>query len=115
MFNKTKIIFWRMAFIYGGIAVITLFLLWNSPSAGQSKMMNKSMGNSMKSMHLTNTTIYNLFRGENMSKQMESMASHMEKPDPIKYNVGFLGTSIIFLLIPFIIGGTIVLGIVWIK
>jgi hypothetical protein len=115
MFNKKKIIFWRMAFIYGGITIISLFLLWNSPSMVQSKMMASSMGNTMKSMHLSNTTIYGLFSGENMSNQMASMASHTGKLDSMKYNVGFYGTSIIYLLLPFIIGGTIILGIVWFK
>lgn len=115
MFDKKKIDFWRLTFIFGGITIITLFFLWSSPNKQSAKMMNASMGNMMKSMHLNNPSIYSILNMPRASRQMTEMASHHQNQDSIVYKLGIVTTSIIFLLIPFIVGGSIILTIVWIK
>lgn len=123
MMDKKKLAFWRLAAVFGSIAILMLFFLWNSPNAPksevQSGMMASSMGNMMKSKNLKNITIYDLFGGETMNDRMASMSmstmSHSDNMDVIKYKVGFWGTIMIFLLLPFIIGGTVILAIIWMK
>jgi hypothetical protein len=116
MFNKRKLNFWRLAFIFTGLIIITLFFLWSSPNKPKSQMMGSSMGNNMASMKLSNATIYDLFNSESqMSQQMNDMSSHHNGQSASMVRISFLTTSVIFFLIPLIIGGTIILAIVWIK
>ena len=119
MFDKRKLNFWRLAFLFTGFAIITLFLLWNSPQEKQAQMMDGSMGNMMKQMHVSNITIYDLLgkggRQGQMEEQMSEMHSHHQGQAPIIYKVNYLSTALIFLLLPLIIGGSIILAIVWIK
>lgn len=115
MFDKKKMNFWRLAFIFAGFAIITLFLLWSSPQESRAQMMDNSMGNMMKQMHVSNVTIYDLLGGEETQSQMSSMHSNGKDTSPVIVNLNFLSTGIIFLLLPIIIGGSIILTIVWIK
>jgi len=46
---------------------------------------------------------------------MSEMHSHHQGQAPIIYKVNYLSTALIFLLLPLIIGGSIILAIVWIK
>ena len=119
MFDKRKLNFWRLAFLFAGLAIITLFLLWNSPQEKQAQMMDGSMGNMMKQMHVSNITIYDLLgkggqQGQ-MAEQMSEMHSHHQGQAPMIYKLNYLSTAAIFLLLPLIIGGSIILAIVWIK
>lgn len=115
MFDKKKMNFWRLAFIFGGFTIVMLVFLWSSPYKSSAEMMNGSMGNTMKKSHLANVTIYDLFSHNNMVEQVQAMGSHHEGQAPIILNMSFLTTSTIFLLIPLIIGGTIALAIIWIR
>ena len=119
MFDKKKLNFWRLAFVFAGLTIIMLFWLWNSPQQPKARMMNDSMGNMMKQMHVSNITIYDLLKnGEIQSKvkaQMSEMHSHHQGQAPIIYKLNFISTSVIFLLLPLIIGGSVILAIVWIK
>ena len=119
MFDKKKLNFWRLAFLFGGLAVITLFLLWSSPQESKAQMMDGSMGSMMKQMHVSNVTIYDLLgkggqQGQ-MEEQMSEMHSHHQDQAPIIYKLNYLSTAAIFLLLPLIIGGSIILAIVWLK
>jgi hypothetical protein len=117
--NKKKLHFWRLAFIFGGFAIITLLLLWNSPQEPKAQMMTGSMGNTMAQMHVSNITIYDLLKSEKMQEQTQSqtdnMSSHHANQATIVVQLNFLTTALIFLLLPLIIGGSIILAIVWIK
>ena len=113
MFNKKKLNFWRLAVCYTGITVVILLLLWSSPYKSKSAMMDGSMGSMMKNMHMQNITIYDLLSNPEKQKKSNEMASHHE--DSPVYNMGVLTAGTIFLLLPFIIGGSIMLAIIWIK
>jgi len=119
MFDKKRINFWRLCFVFSGLTFITLVLLWSSPKLPKAQMMDGSMGNMMKQMHVEGTTIYDLFSSENgksqMKENMKEMHSHHQGQSTIIFKLNNLSTAIIFILIPFIIGGTIILTIVWIK
>lgn len=119
MFDKKKLNFWRLAFIFFGLAIIILFLLWNSPQQQKAQMMSGSMGSTMKQMHVSNITIYDLLKNDEaqngMQSTMSEMASHHQNQGTGIYKMNFLITAMIFLLLPLIIGGTIVLAIVWLK
>ena len=113
MFHKKKLNFWRLAVIYTGITAAILLLLWNSPNESKSAMMDGSMGSMMKSMHMQNTTIYDLLGNPEAQQESDQTASHHEN-SPV-YNMGVLTTGVVFLLLPIIIGGSIILAIIWIK
>lgn len=121
-FHNGKLNFWRLAFLFGGLTIITLFLLWSSPQQPKAGMMNDSMGNMMKQMHVSNITIYDLLKkGETQNpmqsqmSQMSQMSSHHQNQASIIFKLNFLSTAAIFFLLPLIIGGAVILTIVWIK
>ena len=113
MFNKKKLNFWRLAVCYTGITAAILLLLWSSPYKSKSAMMDGSMGSMMKSMHMENITIYDLLGNPEAQQKSNDMASHHE--DSPVYTMGVLTAGIVFLLLPIIIGGSIMLAIIWIK
>lgn len=115
MFDKKKINFWRLALLYMGATILILFFLWSSPYKPNSQMMASSMGNMMKAMHLSNITIYDFMGNEKAEQSTTEVASHHNDESSPVYKMGIMTTSIIFLLLPFVIGGTIILAIVWIK
>lgn len=115
MFDKKKINFWRLTFISAGFVVITLFLLWNSPQAPKAEMMNGSMGNMMKQMHVSNINIYDLLSPSEQSSQMSEMHTENQNQSPVIIKMNYLSTAVIFILLPFIIGGAVTLAVVWIK
>lgn len=115
MFDKRKLNFWRLALLYTGATIVILFFLWSSPYTPKSQMMASSMGNMMKTMHLSDITIYDLIGNQMEEQSVSGTANHHQDESSPIYNMGIITTSIIFLLLPFIIGGTIILTIVWIK
>lgn len=115
MFDKKKKNFWLLAIIFIAITITILFSLWNSPQASQrAAMMNTSMGNMMKSMHLSNLKIYDLFNQE-IEQQISEAENHHATQASVIYQLNFISTAVIFFLLPFIIGGTILLAIVWVR
>lgn len=115
MFNSKKLNFWRLSFIFIGITVLILFMLWSSPQSPKATMMNTSMGNMMKSMHVSNIKVYDLFQQPEHEAQVAGKSQMHSDQAPIIYKLSFITTSLIFILLPFIIGGTIILAIVWFK
>ena len=113
MFHRKKLNFWRLAVCSIGITAAILLLLWSSPDKSKSSMMGGTMGNMMKSMHMQNITIYDLLGNPEVQQKSEEMASHHDN-SPV-YTMGVLTTGIVFLLLPLIIGGSIMLAIIWIK
>jgi hypothetical protein len=114
MFNKKKLSFWRLSFIFIGITVLILFMLWSLPQESKAAMMNTSMGNMMKSMHIS-SNIYDFFGQSELGEQMNGMSKTHSNQAPIIYKLSFVTTSFIFILLPFIIGGSIILALVWFK
>lgn len=115
MFDKKKINFWRLSFIFIGLIVITLTVLWSSVKEPSAQMMSGSMGDMMKEMHTSNITIYDLFGEESQKESMGDMQSHHQDQSSAIVSMSYLSTAVIFMLLPLIIGGAIILAIVWIK
>jgi hypothetical protein len=119
MFDKKKMHFWRLAFIFAGFTILVLFFQWSYPKEQKAAMMNVSMGQMMKNMQLSNVNIRDLVKGNEMaqssSSSSNSTSSHHEDGNSNIVNMSFLTTAILFLLLPFIIGGSIILTIIWIK
>lgn len=115
MFDKRKLNFWRLVLSYIGATIVILFLLWSSPYKSKSQMMESSMGNMMKAVHLSNITLYDLIGNEKAPQSTSEMANHHQDESSPVYRMSIITTSIIFLLLPLIVGGTIILAIVWIK
>ncbi|MEW9122352.1 MAG: hypothetical protein AB2421_06515 [Thermotaleaceae bacterium] len=115
MFHKKKINFWRLAVFYIGVTAVILLLLWGSPFKSPPAMMDGSMGNMMKSMHMTNPTIYGLLGNPEAQQQQQTNENANHHNNSPAYNMGILTTGIVFLLLPLIVGGSIILAIIWIK
>jgi hypothetical protein len=118
MFDKKKLNFWRLTVIFMGVIVISLSSLWLSPQGTKATMMNVSMGNMAKDMHLSNITVYDLIdtqetEAETQADSSDSTEHHLEKSGT--RTLGIITTLIIFGLLPLLIGGSIILAIVWIK
>jgi len=118
MFDKKKLNFWRLAVIFMGFIVISLMSLWLSPQGKKATMMNVSMGNMAKDMHLSNITIYDLVDNpeteEDTQSDLTDSAEHHSETSGIK-TMGIITTLIIFGLLPLLLGGSIILAIVWTK
>ena len=115
MFSKKKMYFWRLAFIFTGITILTLTLLWSSPNMPTKSLKNVNMSDMMKKEHAGNTTIYTLFKNKEQSSEMDEMVSHHQDQTELIIKANFLTTAITFLSLPFIIGGSVLLSIVWKK
>lgn len=132
MFDKKKMNFWRLAFIFAGITILVLVFEWSSPKQQKAAMMNVSMGQMMKNMQLSNLNIRDLVKGSEMTQSPSSTSNsttslsndgnssstdihHDEEENSKIVKMSFYSTAIIFLLLPFIIGGSIILAIIWIK
>jgi hypothetical protein len=115
MFDPKKRNFWRLALFFSALVIITLVILWQAPGEPVASMMPDSMGNMLKQMHLNNITIYDLFKSDAMQAQMQAMPGHQPGQLRFSLQLSALTTTTIFLLLPFIIGGAVILGIVWIK
>lgn len=115
MFNKKKINFWRLAFIFTGITIFTLVFLWSSPYKPKETSVNVNMSNMMTDEHLSNTAIKDLFKNEDQQNEMDDMISHHQNQSNFIFKLNFFTTAVIFLLLPLIIGGSIILFIIWIK
>jgi len=117
--NKKKLPFIQLAAIFGSITLMVLFYSWGSaPSdSSSSSMMEQSMGDMMK-MHLENVTVADLVK---QNEQMEvsqggdSQASHHEAQYGFLKIMHYLTTATMVILLPFIIAGTVFLGIIWLK
>lgn len=118
MFNQKKLNFWRLTFIFTAFTILTLVLLWSGPQEPKAEMMADSMGSMMKQMHLSGITIYDLQRPAEQSDQaggLSNTVSHHENQQEDLVILNLWTTGVVFLLIPLIIGGSIILAIVWKK
>lgn len=113
MFHKKKLNFWRLAILFIGFTVTILLLLWNSPTIPKPAMMNGTMGDTMRGMHTSNITIYDLLGNSEVKQQVAEKEEHHAK-SPV-YAIGVWTTGVIFLLMPFILGGSVILAIIWMK
>ncbi len=116
MFDKKKLNFWRLSLGFMGLTLITLMFLWSGPQAPKAQMMTDSMGKMMTEMHTNNLTIYDFFVNSIPSEHQTGEAeNHHEDAPAMMRAVNFWTTAIVFLLLPLILGGAIVLAIVWFK
>ncbi|WP_070000010.1 hypothetical protein [Cellulosilyticum sp. I15G10I2] len=118
--NKKKLPFIQLAVIFGSITLMVLLYSWaSSPNtASNSSMMEQSMGNMMK-MHLKNVTVADLVKPQNgqieISQGGNSIAGHHNAQYGFLKTMHYLTTATIVILLPFIIAGTVFLGIIWLK
>ncbi len=116
MFGRKKLNFWRLSFGFLGFTLITLMFLWLGPEEPKSQMMTGSMGKMMTEMHTQNLTVYDFFANSVPEDHTAGEAqNHHESASNAQRTVNFLTTAAVFLLLPLILGGAIVLAIVWIK
>lgn len=118
MAKNKKQNFWLLAIVFTGITIVALHIEWNTPKGPKAAMMNQSMGNMMKGEHLRNITFTQLLENnqpENMMGNGAGHTSHHGEMDQMLFGIHRVTTLLIFLLIPFILGGTIFLAIVWLK
>lgn len=114
MFDKKKRNFWVLALTFMLMTVIVLVSFWGAPQTPKATTMDSSMGNMMKSMHLSGIKIYDLFRQHDGQNENEA-ANHHSGQASVIFKLNFLSTAVIFILLPFLIGGSILLTIVWIR
>lgn len=76
-------------------------------------MMGNNMGSMMKKMNMSNITIHDLIQYPVEKEPINIIENHHSNSPA--YSMGILTSGIIFLLLPFIIGGSIILGIIWMK
>lgn len=116
MFNKKKLNFWRLSLGFAGLVLISLMFLWSGPQAPKAQMMTDSMGKIMLNMHGKDITIYDFFVDTAPEEHQSGEAdNHHEDASSAKRTVNFLTTAIVFLLLPLILGGSIVLAIAWLR
>ncbi|MEL7647683.1 MAG: hypothetical protein AAGU76_06290 [Sedimentibacter sp.] len=115
MFDKKKLNFLRLSVLFSGMTITILFLMWSSPNNTKSAMMNTSMVSMMKDMHVSDLSMRDLLQNPGAQNyQQESDIEEHHEDSPL-YKIGILTTSVVFLLIPFLIGGSVMLGIIWIR
>lgn len=118
MINKKKLNFWRLFSIFSTFTFIVLLALWINP-VQKATMMTQGMAGMASSMHLQNSTIYDVLKNEesaNASQTITNTSNNQMQEDKSEVKtLGLLTTLVIFGLLPLIIGGSIVLAIVWIK
>lgn len=117
--NKKKLPFIQLAAIFGLVTLMTLLYSWGStPSTSPNGgMMEQSMGDMME-MHLENVTVADLVKQKEqveVSQGVDSQASHHETQYGFLKIMHYLTTATIVILLPFIIAGTVFLGIIWLK
>jgi hypothetical protein len=116
LFDRKKLNFWRLALGFLGFTLIILFLLWSGPQSPKTQMMIGSMGKMMTEMHAQNLTVYDFFiNSAPEGYEAAGAESHHEDASNAQRTVNFLTTAAVFLLLPLILGGAIVLAIVWFK
>lgn len=122
MFDKKKLNFWRLALGFAGLTLITLMFLWTGPLSPKAQMMDGSMGKMMAEMHAGNLTIYDFFidiapeeHEEHEEHEAQEAENHHEDASSMMRRMNFWTTATVFLLLPLILGGAIVLTIVWFK
>jgi hypothetical protein len=116
VFDRKKLNFWRLALGFMGFTMITLMFLWLGPQSPKAQMMTGSMGKMMTEIHAQNLTVYDFFADSIPEDHSAGEAeNHHENASSAQRTVNFLTTATVFLLLPLILGGAIVLAIVWFK
>lgn len=121
VFDKKKVNFWRLAVIFGCLTIAVLFLLWSQPQPRMpmGQMMKVNMGSMMIQMHGSNPPVIDLLKSSGtqdpIQSSMREMASHHQNQTSVIFKLNFLTTAVIFLLLPLLTGGAVILTIIWIK
>lgn len=117
MLDKKKHHFNQLVVIFGAVAIISLLSVWGYRSDAEvsMSMMGQSMGNMMSTMHAKNITLNDLFIQEEKVEAAVGMESHHNEQDAFLRNSYNTTTAMIVILLPFIVAGSVFLGIVWLK
>lgn len=117
MLDKKKHHFLQLAIIFGSITIITLLSAWGYRSSVETgmSMMGQSMGNMMRTMHARNITVSDLLRQEEQMEMATGMEGHHNNQDMHLKISHYITTAMIVILLPFIIAGSVFLGVVWLK
>lgn len=115
--DKKKLHFFRLCVIFGTIVLLTLMAEWSMPGATKdsTSMMNSSMGSMMSSMHLNDISLSDLFNQAERQETASGTSSHHSGEETALGSLHYFTTISIVFLLPFIIGGSIFLAIVWLR
>lgn len=109
--NGKKRSFWILSAFFGLMIIAGLVI--NFSTIGESmSMMGTSMGGMMK-MHAANVKPADLLTGETEDHGMGDMSGHHELP-PIMQSLSFFTTLTIFMMIPLLLGGVMLLVVLWV-
>lgn len=117
MISKKKLHFLQLTFVFTAITIGTVLLNWSSNTniKNSMSMMGQSMGNMMSSMHLKNAKLSDLVTSKEQTNTSKSKNMSNETKEGYLKEIHYITTTIIVVLLPFIIGGTVFLAIVWFK
>lgn len=115
MISKKKLHFLQLTFVFTIITIGTLLFNWSSNAnlKNSMSMMGQSMGNMMSSMHLKNAKLSDLVTSKEQTNTSKNMNN--ETKEGYLKEIHYITTIIIVVLLPFIIGGTVFLAIVWFR
>lgn len=103
--------FWLLTIIFGLLAMSALMVNLLTVTPGEDEGI--SMGGMMKAHHAENLKPGDLLKLSESDHSMNSNQGHHEVT-PVMQNIAFFTTIIIFLLLPFLLGGTVLLLVLWI-
>lgn len=117
MLDKKKHHFLQLVIIFGAVTIISLLSAWGYRSKVETsmKMMGQSMGNMMSTMHAKDITVSDLFKQEEKVEAATGMEGHHNSQDDFLKNSYNITTALIIILLPFIVAGSVFLGVVWLK
>jgi len=101
--------FWLLLILF---SAITLAIIVNNQFQGGSDM-GLSMAGMMKNHHTSQLKPADLLKPMVEDHGMGDLQGHHE-PNPLMASVGFITTVIIFIAIPLLLGGTVMLIVLWI-
>ena len=117
MLDKKKHHFLQLAVVFGAVTIISLLSVWGYRSETETgmSMMGQSMGSMMQTMHASNITVGNLLIQEEQMETATGMEGHHNNQDEFLKISHFVTTATVVILLPFILAGSVFLGIIWLK
>lgn len=102
--------FWLLLLIFGFLAIFSLAVNWAVTEPGDPEI-GMSMGGMMNRHHLGQLTPQQLLASE-IEPHAVSIATD-QPVSPLIAAMGFISTLIVFLALPLMLGGAVMLAILW--